>query len=190
MSLCFVLSAFLSLSGGSASRGCQGYLASVTGAGAWILPLLRGFSFTVIYLMEISSSVSLLHWVIAGNNIFLVTRANVTTYNRKGERSDKSLCVSEGWAFFQHQVVQPQVSATSNSDQHCLPQVRLECGNLEPSISCLEEGCHDMVTRQRRTSQVLTLPLTKHTCWCKAFWNLSLVLQKASLKGYFEGLRR
>ena len=62
--------------------------------------------------MEISSSVSLLHWVIAGNNIFLVTRANVTTYNRKGERSDKSLCVSEGWAFFQHQVVQPQVSAT------------------------------------------------------------------------------
>lgn len=55
--------------------------------------------------MEISSLASLLHRVIAGNNTFLVTRANVTTYNRKGERSDKSL--SEGLAFFQHQVVQP-----------------------------------------------------------------------------------
>lgn len=146
-----------------------------------------GVFLSVIYLMEISSLASLLHRVIAVTTPFQVTRANVTTYNRKGRE------VTEfEWGFGLLSASGCTAIGLShhyccNSDQHRLPQVRLERGNLQPSISCLEEGCHDMVTRQGQTSQLLSLPLTKHICWYKAFWNLSLVLQrkqvlKATLK--------
>lgn len=69
-------------------------------AGAF--PLLLGSSFTVIYLMEISSLIPLPHWVNADDSIFLVTRADGEHVSQE-KRSDRTLAQGTSLIFVQVQ---------------------------------------------------------------------------------------